>query len=64
MIDTARKQFPSNPNNWLYKDCDENTRVFTKVVYLGINDRGWSECTDAEKLDWESKHKPKDDIHE
>lgn len=45
MIDTARKQFPSNPDNWLYKDWDENTRVFSKVVYLGINDRGWSECT-------------------
>lgn len=55
-----RKQIPSNPNNWLYRDLGED-RAFSKVVYLGINDTEWDECTDEEKTKWEEEHKPEED---
>ena len=51
-----RKQEPKEQDNWLYRDLTESERVFTKVVYLGINDTEWAECTDAEKAQWESEH--------
>ena len=47
-----RKQVPSNPDNWLYQDWDENTRIFVKYTYLGINDTEWPECSDEVKQDW------------
>lgn len=56
MIDTARKQVPSNPDNWLYRYMSEDDRIFTKLVYLGKNDIPWPECTDAEKEQWEHEH--------
>lgn len=55
-MNDIRKQVPSTPDNWLYRDFSENDRVFTKVVYLGINDTEWPECSEAEKQDYESKH--------
>ena len=56
MATEAKKQEPSNPNNWLYRDFTENDRCFSKLVYLGINDTEWPECTDEEKQIWESEH--------
>lgn len=32
-------------------------RNFVKSVYLGNNAEPWSECTDAEKTNWESSRK-------
>ena len=55
-MNDIRKQEPSTPDNWLYRDFSENDRVFAKVVYLGINDTEWLECTDAEKRKWEEDH--------
>lgn len=51
-----RKQIPSTPENWLYRDLSEDNRAFSKVVYLGINDTEWDECTDEEKQAWEAAH--------
>lgn len=51
-----RKQEPKNPDNWLYRDISENDRIFTKIVYLGINDTPWLECTNDEKEQWEEDH--------
>ena len=51
-----RKQEPTTPDNWLYRDLSENNRVFSKVVYLGKNDTEWDECTNDEKLAWEAEH--------
>ena len=56
MVNEIRKQEPSQPDNWLYQDWDENTRIFTKEAYLGVNDTEWPECTDAEKRKWEEDH--------
>ena len=55
-MNDMRKQEPKNPDNWLYQDWDENTRIFVKYTYLGINDTEWPECTDAEKRKWEEDH--------
>lgn len=54
-----RKQEPTNPDNWLYRDFIEDGRVFSKVVYLGVNDTEWDECTNAEKEQCEEEHQPK-----
>lgn len=55
-MNDIRKQEPSTPDNWLYRDLSENDRVFAKVVYLGINDTEWPECTDQDKRKWEEDH--------
>ena len=55
-MNDIRKQVPSNPDNWLYRDMSEDDRIFAKLVYLGINDTEWPECTDTEKQDWEKEH--------
>ena len=55
-MEDIRKQVPSNPDNWLYRDMSEDDRIFAKLVYLGINDTEWPECTDKEKKDWEKEH--------
>lgn len=36
-------------------------RNFVKSVYLGNNAEPWSECTDAEKTEWEDAHKVGDE---
>lgn len=58
MKDIAREQTPSAGYDWLYKDFGEDNRVFSKLVYLGVNDAPWDECTNEEKREWEEKHKP------
>lgn len=50
-----REQTPKNPNNWLFRDTEDN-RVFSKKIYLGKNDTEWDECTDEEKQAWEAAH--------
>lgn len=54
----GRIQIPSNPNNWLYQDWDEETRIFTKEAFLAPNQEDLPECTNAEKEQWEEEHKP------
>lgn len=53
-----RKQVPSAGFDWLYKDFEKDNRTFSKLVYLGVNDTPWSECTDEKKKQWEEEHKP------
>lgn len=53
-----REQTPSAGFDWLYRDFEENNRVFSKLVYLGVNDTPWLECTNEEKEAWEEEHKP------
>lgn len=60
----TRKQTPINPDNWLYQDQEENTRVFSKFIFLGVNASEWLECTNEEKLAWEEAHKPEEPIEE
>jgi hypothetical protein len=54
-----RPQTPSAGFDWLYKDFEENHREFSKLIYLGVNDTPWCECTQAEREQWEEEHKPK-----
>ena len=58
MKNELRKQTPSAGFDWLYKDFEENNRVFSKLVYLGVNDTPWDECTNKEKEQWEEEHNP------
>lgn len=52
-----RKQVPSTGYDWLYKDFEEDNREFSKLVYLGVNDTPWSECTQAEReRQWKEAH--------
>ena len=51
------KQEPKVKGNWLYHD-ENDTRLFTKIAYLGVNAEPWPECTDEEKTAWEEAHKP------
>ena len=53
-----RPQTPVNPDNWLYKDFEENRREFSKFIYLGKEDTQWGECTNEEKETYEREHEP------
>lgn len=64
MKDIAREQTPSAGYDWLYRDFGEDNRVFSKLVYLGVNDTPWDECTDEEKKQWEEEHKPEPEPQE
>lgn len=59
-----RPQVPSAGFDWLYKDLEEDHREFSKLIYLGINDTPWNECTQAEREQWEEEHKPAPDPQE
>lgn len=50
-----RTQTPITPDNWLFRDSEDN-RLFKKKVYLGKNDTEWEECTNEDKLQWEAAH--------
>ena len=58
MKDIAREQTPSAGHDWLYRDFGEDNRVFSKLVYLGVNDTPWDECTQAEREEWEKSREP------
>lgn len=59
-----RKQEPSNPDNWLHNEEKDHTRLFRKLVYLGITAQEWAECTTAEKEQWEREHPEPEPIEE
>lgn len=49
-----RQQKPSAPNNWLYQEQDGGKRIFRQLIYLGITATKWNECSDEEKIKWET----------
>lgn len=55
-MNEIRKQEPSRPENWLHDNAQDYTRIFSKLVYLGIDAEPWAECTNEEKEEWESEH--------
>lgn len=59
-----RKQVPSIEGNWLYRDFSADDRCFSKVVYLGVNDTEWAECTNEGKEQWEEEHPQEEDLEE
>ena len=59
----VRKQVPSNPDNWLYQKQGEDTCVFSKFVFLGVNAQEWEECDEAFKTQWELEH-PEPEVEE
>lgn len=52
-----RNEYSDN-GKWLYQDRRENDRYFTDMVLLGKHEEPWSECTQAEREQWEEEHKP------
>jgi hypothetical protein len=49
-----RKQTPTD-GMWLYRfDEQSNTYIISKQVYLGKSDIEWEECTEEEKMTFES----------
>ena len=56
MKDIAREQTPSAGFDWLYRDFGKDNRVFSKLVYLGVNDTQWDECTQTEREEWGREH--------
>ena len=53
-----RKQIPSVPDNWLHNNAQDDTRIFSKLVYLGKDAEPWAECTNEEKEAWEALNPP------
>ena len=51
-----RKRVPSNPDNWLYQEQENKKRIFRNLIYLGITANEWLECTNEEKLKWETEN--------
>lgn len=47
----------ADEGKWLYQDRGENDRYFTDMVLLGKHEEPWAECTQAEREEWEEKHK-------
>lgn len=49
---------PSDGNDWIYQDIDNETRSFWRLVYIGKNSdiSVFAECTTAEKEQWEQEH--------
>ena len=43
---------------WLYKDGDNDQRMFAKELMAPDNAEDWLTCTDAEKIAWENEHNP------
>lgn len=50
------EQRPTPPNEWLYKEYNENYREFFKGITLPEGSGLLPECTDAEKRKWEEDH--------
>lgn len=44
---------------WLTQTTDVESRVYSQLVYLGVNDSpdNWREATEIEKLEWEAEEK-------
>ena len=60
----ARQQRPTPPNEWLYKEYDQNDRVFASAVYLPDGEPDWDECTNEEKEQWEHEHQSEEQQEE
>lgn len=59
-----RKQTPAN-GMWLYRfDEHSNTYIISKQVYLGKHDIEWIECTEEEKIAFETHNKKVQEITE
>ena len=54
--DGIRREYPDE-GKWLHDDAPDYTRVFKDdFVILGKEAQPWSECTTAEKEEWEREH--------
>lgn len=55
---TLRELRPSE-GMWLTQTTDVESRVYSQLVYLGVNDSpdNWREATEIEKLEWEEAEK-------
>lgn len=52
-----KTQIVTKEDNWLYYSySDDQFRLFEKEISLPDDEPFWLECTDAEKVEWESKH--------
>ena len=55
------KKQKAKDGNWLYEDQLDGSRFYrNNEIYLPDNVEFWHECTDAEKVEWEETHKPKE----
>lgn len=60
--------YPESPNTWVYRDHDDDLlpdgtprRQYEPSVSVRIEDEPlWHECTDADKVAWESAHLPQE----
>lgn len=52
----TRVQYPTAPNEWLYQDQEDGSRIFTDYVILGKEAEPWAECTTAERELFEQQH--------
>lgn len=52
----AITQYPTPPNEWLHDGAEDYTRIFTDYIIRDENAPAWSECTTAEKEQWEQDH--------
>ena len=59
-----KTQRPSTPENWLYRDIDEENRYFTKLVFMPDDAPDYPECTNEEKEQWEEEHHPQPEPEE
>lgn len=57
----TRTQYPTPPNEWLYQDQPDGSRIFTDYVILGKEAQPWAECTNEEKEQWEKDHPQPED---
>ena len=56
----TKQQIPTPPNEWLYKEYDENTRDFFRGIILPEDADFLPECTQSEREIWESEHQPEE----
>lgn len=52
---TRRIQTPTPPNEWLYHESADGFRTFHERVLLGKDAEPWPECTDIERLAWQTQ---------
>lgn len=50
------RQYPTPPNEWLYQDQQDGSRIFSDYIIRNAAAPAWLECTTAEKEEWEREH--------
>ena len=45
-------QRPTPPNEWLYQDQEDGTRIFSDYILIDESLPAWAECLDIEKVTW------------